>query len=87
MTTQLTGFELLPEEFTLSQLQNLYEGILGLSLDKRNFRRKVLSHDVIIDLNKPLQPYEGSGKAPMLHKLDRKKYDKLKAEGYRFELF
>lgn len=87
MTTQLTGFELLPEEFTLSQLQNLYEGILGLSLDKRNFRRKVLSHDVIIDLNKPLQPYDGSGKAPMLHKLDRGKYDKLKAEGYRFELF
>ena len=87
MTTQLTGFELLPEEFTLSQLQNLYEGVLGLSLDKRNFRRKVLSHNVILDLDKPLQPYEGSGKAPMLHKLDRQKYNELKAGGYRFDLF
>ena len=34
------GFELLPEEFTLSQLQHLYEAVLGTELDKRNFRKK-----------------------------------------------
>jgi 8-oxo-dGTP diphosphatase len=41
------GFELLPEAFTLSQLQSAYEIILAEELDKRNFRRKILSADVI----------------------------------------
>jgi 8-oxo-dGTP diphosphatase len=41
------GFELLPETFTLSDLQAAYEVILGEELDKRNFRRKILSADVI----------------------------------------
>jgi len=41
------GFELLPEAFTLSQLQSTYEIILGESLDKRNFRRRILEADVI----------------------------------------
>ncbi len=41
------GFELLPEVFTLSELQAAYEVILGEKLDKRNFRRKILSAEVI----------------------------------------
>jgi 8-oxo-dGTP diphosphatase len=41
------GFELLPEEFTLSELQSAYEIVLGEELDKRNFRRKILSASVI----------------------------------------
>jgi 8-oxo-dGTP diphosphatase len=41
------GFELLPEVFTLSELQAAYEVILGERLDKRNFRRKILSAEVI----------------------------------------
>lgn len=41
------GFELLPETFTLSELQSAYEIILGERLDKRNFRRKILNADVI----------------------------------------
>lgn len=40
-------FELLPEEFTLSQLQQTYEMILGESLDKRNFRRRILQAEII----------------------------------------
>ncbi|HXX94523.1 MAG TPA: NUDIX hydrolase, partial [Planctomycetota bacterium] len=35
------GFQLLPREFTLSELQRVYEAILGRRLDKRNFRRKI----------------------------------------------
>jgi 8-oxo-dGTP diphosphatase len=41
------GFELLPEAFTLSELQAAYEVVLGEDLDKRNFRRKILSAEVI----------------------------------------
>ena len=37
------GFELLPEKFSLTQLQNLYECILGEPLDKRNFRKRILA--------------------------------------------
>lgn len=41
------GFELLPQEFTLTELQTAYEIVLGEALDKRNFRRKILGADVI----------------------------------------
>lgn len=45
------GFNLLPKRFTLNQLQNLYETVLGITLDKRNFRRKLNSLDLLIDLD------------------------------------
>ena len=41
------GFELLPDEFTLTELQTAYEIVLGVKLDKRNFRRKILAANVI----------------------------------------
>jgi 8-oxo-dGTP diphosphatase len=41
------AFELLPEEFTLTELQETYEHILNEQLDKRNFRRKVLQADIL----------------------------------------
>jgi 8-oxo-dGTP diphosphatase len=43
------GFELLPKNFTLTQLQRLYETVLDRQLDKRNFRKKVFSMDLVID--------------------------------------
>lgn len=47
---QPLGFELLPEKFTLGQLQKLYEAILGTTLDKRNFRRKFLKFSLLTPL-------------------------------------
>lgn len=47
LTTEPIAFELLPRKFTLRQLQQLYEGILGIELDNRNFRKKVLSSDYV----------------------------------------
>lgn len=48
---QPDGFERLPPKFTLSQLQHLYEAVLESELDKRNFRKKVLSVGLLVPLN------------------------------------
>src|SRR6185295_17374440 len=48
---QPIGFELLPAQFTLSQLQRLYETILETRLDKRNFRKKILAMDFLVALD------------------------------------
>lgn len=87
LSTQLAGFELLSEYFTLKQLQEMYESVLGHALDKRNFRRKVLRHDVIQETGQHLQPWHESGKSPMLYRLDRETYDRNRSLGKVYELF
>ena len=78
------GFELLPREFTLTELQHLYESILETELDKRNFRKKILSMNLIIDLNRM---QEGVAHRPAkLYRFDRNKYDEFIADGFSFEL-
>ena len=69
------AFELLPLKFTLSQLQQIYEIILDKQLDKRNFRKKMLSFGIL----KPLgEKQKGvSFRAAALYKFDKKKYAKL----------
>jgi len=67
------GFELLPEEFTIPQLQKLYEAIYGKSLDRRNFSRKILSTDLLIDTGKKNQT--GNTKKAILYRLDEQKYN------------
>ncbi len=82
--TRPLGFELLPPKFTLTELQHLYEAILETELDKRNFRKKILSMDLLIDLDE-LQ--EGVAHRPAkLYQFDREKYEKFRAEGFTFEL-
>ncbi len=81
---QPIGFELLPPKFTLTKLQHLYEAIYQTELDKRNFRKKILSMDLLIDLEE-LQ--EGVAHRPAkLYKFDRKKYEKFMEEGFSFKL-
>ncbi len=78
------GFELLPPKFTLTELQHLYEAILETELDKRNFRKKILSMDLLIDLD---ETQEGVAHRPArLYRFDRKKYEQFLAEGFSFEL-
>jgi 8-oxo-dGTP diphosphatase len=78
------GFELLPKKFTLPHLQKLYETILGKKLDKRNFRKKILK----MGLLKKLDETDRSSKrrAAALYKFDKNIYNKLKKDGFVFEL-
>lgn len=78
------GFELLPAKFTLSQLQKLYEAVLGEKLDKRNFRKKILKMDLLIELEE-LQTGV-SHRAARLYQFDEKKYQLLKQKGFNFEV-
>lgn len=81
---QPIGFELLPEKFTLSQLQKLYELIMNKELDKRNFRKKILSMGLLIEL--PERQKGVSHRAAKLYKFDKVKYKELEAKGFSFEL-
>lgn len=69
------AFELLPEKFTLTQVQHVYELILGKKLDKRNFRKKILSFGVLKELNEKQKGV--SFRAATLYKFDKRKYAKL----------
>lgn len=81
---QPVGFELLPKKFTLSQLQHLYEVVLERELDKRNFRKKVLSMDLLIETDEVEQ--DVAHRAARLYRFDEKKYKRLLKAGLNFEL-
>jgi ADP-ribose pyrophosphatase YjhB (NUDIX family) len=66
-------FELLPPKFTLPQLQNLYEGIYGTQLDKRNFSRKILSTGLLVKQKD--KEKQNSKKGAYYYKLDKKRYN------------
>ncbi len=78
------GFELLPNAFTLSQLQRLYEQILNRPLDKRNFRKKLLKMDLLIDTGQ--QETGVAHRAAQLYQFDLEKYRALKQRGFSFDL-
>lgn len=81
---QPIGFELLPPNFTLSQLQNLYEKILRTQLDKRNFRKKILKTTILTKLDKKIQ--QKTGRPAYLYQFNKKQYEKLQKSGFNFEL-
>jgi 8-oxo-dGTP diphosphatase len=75
------GFQLLPEKFTMTELQEAYETILGKKLDKRNFRRKL----ALLKILKPLSEYRRGGQRPaQLHKFQAARFEKLKDKGILF---
>jgi ADP-ribose pyrophosphatase YjhB (NUDIX family) len=81
---QPIGFELLPKQFTLSELQDLYEGVLRTAMDKRNFRKKILAMGLLIPLNGRTQV--GAHRPAQLFRFDAGKYAALKKRGFNFEL-
>lgn len=78
------GFELLPEKFTMRQLQKLYEAILNKTLDKRNFINKINSLDILIKLNE--KDMTSSTKGSYLYRFDQEKYDEKKAHNFYLKL-
>ena len=82
--TQPLGFELLPEKFTIPQLQSLYEAILMQPLDKRNFRKKILAMNLLDKLEE--KEKTSSKKGAFLYKFDDEKYRNLSQQGFTFEV-
>jgi 8-oxo-dGTP diphosphatase len=81
---QPIGFELLPPKFSLTRLQRMYEIILERDLDKRNFRKKVLSLDILHELDEVEQ--DVAHRAARLYRFDERKYRQLVKDGFNFEL-
>lgn len=78
------GYNLLPEKFTMPELQKLYETILDKHLDRRNFQRKIVGTGVLKRLNETKKGV--AHKAPWYYKFDLRKYQKALKGGLGFEL-
>ncbi|UOB16489.1 NUDIX hydrolase [Abyssalbus ytuae] len=83
-STKPIGFELLPQKFTMRQLQKLYEAILAEKLDKRNFINKINSFDILIKLDE--KDMKSSRKGSFLYKFDQEKYEEKVSEGFNFKV-
>lgn len=78
------GFALLPEKFTLVQLQDLYEAIYRREIDKRNFRKKILSMNILEKLDE--KERETSKKGAYYYKFNKERYEVHKKQGFDFSL-
>jgi ADP-ribose pyrophosphatase YjhB (NUDIX family) len=81
---QPIGFKLLPEKFTIPQLKAFYDAIYQKELDRRNFRKRILSMNILEKLEE--KDKSTSKKGAFLYRFDKKKYANLTAKGFNFEL-
>jgi 8-oxo-dGTP diphosphatase len=77
------GFELLPEKFTIKELQLLYEAILDVKFDRRNFYNKMMHLEILTLLDERV--FNSPKKEAYLFKFNPKKYEELKQKGFRLE--
>ncbi len=82
--TKPIGFELLPEKFTMPQLQCLYESILAKKLDKRNFVNRVNGLDILMKLQE--KDMTVAKKGAYLYKFNKEKYDQKIRDGFNFKI-
>ena len=85
LTYQPIGFDLLDQEFLFSDLENLYCSILEQDIDRRNFRKKILSFGIIKETNKIVKT-STSGRPGKLFSFDKAQYDQLLKENFQFEI-
>ncbi len=81
---QPVGFELLPEKFTIPQLKKLYDAIYQQSFDRRNFRKKILSMNVLEKLDE--KDKSSSRKGAYLYRFDKARYAEMVEKGIGFSL-
>jgi 8-oxo-dGTP diphosphatase len=84
LTYEPIGFDLLPEEFLFSDLENLYCTILEKEIDRRNFRKKILSYG-ILEQTENYSPIK-TGRPAKLFKFNSLKYNELINKGFHFEI-
>ncbi|NNF35605.1 MAG: NUDIX hydrolase [Saprospiraceae bacterium] len=78
------GFSLLPHKFTLKQLQSLYEAILGIKLDKRNFRRKIKNSEILIEHSESQQDVRH--RPAKYYSFNKENYNRKLEAGYSFDI-
>lgn len=84
ITYEPIGFELLDKQFPFSDLEKLYSTLLGRQVDRRNFRKKIISLNVLDELEEKVS--KGSGRPANLFQFNQKRYFHLKKEGIIFEI-
>ena len=84
VTYQPVGFELLPDKFLFSDLQRLYETLLGRELDRRNFRKKMLSFGIVEETGEKQQHV--AHRAGGLFRFNKARYAEMVRSGFYFEL-
>ena len=75
------GFELLPKQFTMKELQTLYEAILDVKFDRRNFYKKMQHLELLTQVNDTTS----TRKQPFIFEFNSEKYKELKHRGFRLE--
>lgn len=85
ITYEPVGFELLDKEFPFSDLEKLYQTLLDHEIDRRNFKKKIVSLGILEELDSMIQ--RKSGRPARLYKFNKKKYFELKEKGYNFDIF
>lgn len=81
---QPIGFDLLPEKFLFGELEKLYSIILNQPLDRRNFRKKMLSFGILEELSDKIS--EGRGRPASLYRFDTARYQELEHNGFYFDI-
>lgn len=84
LTYQPIGFDLLSKEFLFSELENLYSTILEREVDRRNFRKKILSFEIV----EVTEKYGNNikGRPAKLYRFNKKKYNELVKNGFLFDI-
>ncbi|WP_276368643.1 NUDIX domain-containing protein [Chryseolinea sp. H1M3-3] len=85
ITYEPVGFELLEKEFPFSDLEKLYQTLLDQEIDRRNFKKKIVSLGILEELDETIQ--RKAGRPARLFKFNKKKYFELKEKGYNFDIF
>lgn len=80
---QPIGFELLPEKFTMKELQSLYEAILQVKFERRNFAKKMLHYDLVNQLEETTWPT--AKREAYLFSFNKENYEEFKKKGFQLE--